>query len=66
VGYKIDRIIYETNVIAIYGGMICQLFVKLHGNLWRICFHDYIYITIIIIIIIHQAIDIAGKQIMRI
>jgi len=41
-GYKIDRIIYETNVTAIYGGMICQLAVKLHGNLWWICFCDYI------------------------
>jgi len=42
VGYKIDRIIYETNVTAIYGGMIYQLAVKLYGSLWQICFRDYI------------------------
>jgi len=40
VGHKIDRIIYETNVTAIYGGMICQLAVKLH-----VTFDEYVFVT---------------------
>jgi len=58
VDYKIYRIIYETNVTAIYGDMICQLAVKLYGNLWRICFRDYIYKNYYYL---PSHIDIAGK-----
>jgi len=41
-GTKFIELSMRKNVTAIYGGMICQLAVKLHGNLWQICFCDYI------------------------